>query len=96
MSYSRFYNSNWYLWWNSDGYESRQKDLQLLAIAHVRMNDWPIYFTYRQLTQDLESCLFTLRKYIPRTESGRYVDFKRLKRLIGYFIEDVRREYNGE
>jgi len=91
MSYSRFYYSNWYLWY--DVASGKTKDLQLLAIAHVKMREWPIYFTYRQLTEDLESCLFTLKLYIPRTKSGRRVDFRRLKCLIGKFIKDVDEDY---
>jgi len=91
MSYSRFYNSNWYLWYDcaSDGLE---KDFQLLAIAHVKMESWPIYFTYKQLTNDLESCLLTLSLLIPKTKSGKCVSFKRVKCCIRKFIEDVDKE----
>ena len=93
MSYSRFHNSNWYIWWDcaSDGME---KDLQLLAIAHVKMGDWPLYFTYRQLVKDLPSCLLTLSLKIPKTKAGKIVDMRRVKRCITKFINNVDKYYN--
>lgn len=94
MSYSRFYNSNWYVWWHGGDNErfqnSETKDMQLLAIAHARMYEWPIYFTYRQLTEDLESCLFVLRMNID------YKARRNLSKIVKHiqeFIEDVNEEY---
>jgi len=89
MSYSRFGSkSNWYLWW--DTHSGKSKDTQILAIAHARDMFWPRYFTYKQLKNDLESCLFIYRLYLPY-KSG--IKFTRLRRCIKSFLEDVEKDF---
>jgi len=98
MAYDRFSkNSKWYIWWNGgvndDFPKGKTKDMQLLAIAHSCMNDWPLYFTYRQLTQDLGSCLFTLKMKLNLSYRR---NLKTCKKCIKEFIKDVDRIFGEE
>ena len=82
MSYSRWSNSEWYTYWcMSNAHEIRDMDNELFEVCAVHT------FTYRELKDDIENCLVTVKEKCPEGN---------LDELRGYmeeFVADVEEEY---
>lgn len=83
MSYSRWSESRWYSFWcASDG--AHAKETEVFEICSVAR------FTYRQLKEDMESCLEKVRK-LDSEASDEEID--ELEVYMKLFLKDIDRYY---
>lgn len=78
MSYSRWSNSTWYTYWHCNN--TWNMDEQLFDVCSVEL------FSYKDLKDDLDGCLATVKKKVPKATKE---EMEELRRYMEVFMFDV-------
>lgn len=93
MSYSRWSNSVWYVWWDSSS--GQTKDEQVVAFGHRGSEkDWA-YITYKDLMDDRKKCLVRIQRYYTQDVPSVAVDLPELDVKLDKFIEHMNEEFDN-
>lgn len=94
MAYSRWYNSEWYTYWEVwfPKEPPMDRDTAKFAIMHSG-NEFGIttlYFTAKQLRENLNTCIEKVKEKVPEG------DIEELKVYVHRFLKDVDSEFPEE
>lgn len=84
MSYSRWGGSYWYTFWSTQDSKTENRDTCIFEICGV------IGFTSKQLSEDLDSCIYIVKKKSPDVNEEQ---INELKSYIKTFLNDVNIQY---
>ncbi len=87
MSYSRWSNSYWYTYWQTQDKDTENYDTAIFCICNF---DSDIIFRAKHLREQLDKCIETVRIMDKRANDK---EINELAIYMNRFLEDVEKEY---